>query len=85
MEIKKEKSWGWRTEILKKMSVSRFILRSTEVGNKCLDCENLMARQAPALWDGQGPGCRDLPFITFDLLQHRQEELPRSIAHIFFY
>lgn len=33
----------------KKSSVSRFIFRSTEVENKCLDCENELTRPALGL------------------------------------
>ena len=61
-------------EVLKeKRTVSDLIFRSTKIENMCSDYENLIMK--PNLSSGRGwsPGCRSLSFITFDLLQSRQE------------
>lgn len=60
----------------KKSSVSRFIFRSTEVENKCSDCEKGITRPALGLQEQPGScAVQDLPFVTFDLLWHRREAL----------
>lgn len=64
-------------EIIKggKKSVKALIFRPIEVENMCSDYENPTPQPTPPQGEAGVLGCRSLPFITFDLLQSRQEAL----------
>lgn len=85
IKIKEEKFWGGSRGIKRKKSASDLIFRSTEIGNMCSDYENPTMKPTFSSGRGWGPGRRSLSFITFDLLQSRQEALTWYIACIFFY
>ena len=59
----------------RKKSVSGLAFRSTKGENMCSNGEKPSTKPTPHSGKGRGPWLQSLPFMTFDLLQSRQEAL----------